>query len=138
MTTPLELKNALRVALQDKLGVYRFAGGQTTPAIRIDDGSSPYSEEPTVTGLELVIVPSIEVSVRPMLSGYQDTHSTLISLKQWDIEQTTMELRTPLLEALSQFDSLKVDAMRRVIRSSKLDNIETLSVTLSESYWIEA
>lgn len=136
MTTPQEIKAALSSALDTQIGVYTFSDGQTTPAIRIDDGSEPYEEDPSVTGLEVVIVPALEVAVTPMLGGYKDTYTTLIALKQWDIEQTTLPYRTKVIEALAEFSDLATGQMRRVMRSSKLDNIETLTVQVSESVWV--
>ncbi len=136
MTTTQELRNALLSALGGQIGLYTFGGGQTTPAIRVDDGSAPYEEEPSVMGLEVVIVPALEVAVTPMLGGYKDTYTTLIVLKQWDSDQTTLPCRTKVLEALGQFPELAVGQMRRVIRSSKLDNIETLTVQVSEAVWV--
>jgi hypothetical protein len=136
MATTQELKEALSTALADQIGLYTFSDGQTTAAIRVDDGSEPYEEEPSVEGLEVVIVPALEVAVTPMLGGYKDTYTTLIVLKQFDIEETTLPCRTKVLEALCQFSELGIGQMRRVLRSNKLDNIETLTVQVSESVWV--
>lgn len=136
MISAQELKDALLLSLAEQLGTYSFSNGITVAAIRIDDGASPYPEEPQVDGLEIVIVPQIEVSVQVLMGGYQDTHSTLIALKQWTIDKTTTPSRGPLLATLSQFPSLNIRSLRRIIRSSKLDNVETLSVLVEEIEYI--
>lgn len=133
ITTAAEIKTALVTALTGRLGTYTFSGGQTTSAVRIDDGSDPYDEEPAIAGLELVIVPSLEITMRQMIGGWQDTYSTTIVLKQWDIERTTLPERSIVMQALAQFPTLLVTSVRRVVRSNKLDNIETMTIGLSEA-----
>lgn len=135
MTTALKLKAALMTALSSQIGAYTFSAGQTTPAIRIDDGTDPFDEEPAVSGLEVVIVPQIEVPVQMMMGGYKETYTTVIVLKQWDIQENTLPARSPVLQALAQFDALAIGQIRRVIRSTKLDNIETLTIPVSENVW---
>lgn len=133
--TVQELKTALIDGVGSQLGTYTFSEGQTTPAIRIDDGTEPFDEDPSVEGLELVVVPQLEVPVKDMMGGYQETYTTLIVLKQWDIELGTMSARPAVLAALHQFGSLAVGQVRRVMRSTKLDNIETLTIPVSENVW---
>lgn len=128
-----DLRDAIATALDGQIGTYNFGGVLTTPAIRIDDGSSPYDQEPTVTGLEVVIVPSLDVAVKPLMGGYQQTFGTTIVLKQWNVEETTMTAMDSVLEAIAQFSTLGVGQLRRVIRSSKLDNIETMVIPVSET-----
>lgn len=133
MITTEEIKAALEVGLGAEIGTYTFSGGQTTPAIRIDDGAQPYPEEPTVEGLEVVIQESLEIPVKMMLGGYQQTFSHRIVLKQWDIEKTCLSYLDAVMEATGQFSSLLVGDVRRVMRSTVLDNIETLTIMVSES-----
>lgn len=137
VTAP-ELKTALAEALGERLGTYTFSARQTTPAIRTDDGTDPFDEEPTVQGLEVVIVPQIEVPMKQMMGGWQDTYTTLIVLKQWDIQENTLAVRDLALNALMQFDTLAVGQIRRVMRTTKLDNIETLTIPVSENVWVPA
>lgn len=137
MTTAQELKVALIESLGVQIGTYTFSGGQITPAVRVDDGTDPFDEEPTVTGLEVVIVPQLEVPVKDLIGGYQETYTTLIVLKQWDIQAGTMPARPAVLAALHQFNALAVGQVRRVMRSTKLDNIETLTIPVSESVWTQ-
>ena len=139
MPTPAQLKSALQSKFSASLGTYTFSGTQTTPAIRVDDGSDPFDEEPSISGLEIVIVPSPEIAIQSMLGGYRDTVTTTVVLKQWDITKTTMGYRSALLEVVAGFDDLLLvsGSMRRVISLTKLDNIETLAIQVSQSEWVE-
>jgi hypothetical protein len=133
IVTAQEIRDALQASLAGQIGTYTFNGGQSTPAIRIDDGSDPYEEDPAVAGLEVVVVPSLEVSVILMLGGYQETYGTLIVLKQWDITQTAISALDGVLEAIAEFSTLNIGQIRRVIRSTQLDNIETLTIPVAET-----
>lgn len=130
------LRNAITTALSDQLGTYTFSGNQTTPAVRLDDGSDPYDEEPSVEGLEVVIVTNPEVSISMLMGGYQQTFSALIVLKQWDIEQTTLAAMTALMPYLNAEDNLQIGAIQRVPRKIKRDNIETLSIQVSQAFYV--
>ncbi|HEY9697013.1 MAG TPA: hypothetical protein V6D10_07105 [Trichocoleus sp.] len=133
MITPEEIRDTLQEALSNELGSYTFSGGQTTPAIRIEDGSNPYPEEPKVSGLEIVIQPSIDIPVKYVLDGYQQTFAHLIALKQWDIEKTALGYLDTVMDTIGQFAELKVDRVNRQMRLAGLDNIETLSFVVSET-----
>lgn len=133
MITAEEIIAELVEQMGEAIGSYTFAEGQVTPAIRIDDGSEPYEEEPAVTGLEVVIVPSPEVNITPLMGGYQEDYTTLIQLRQWDINDTTMPYLDAVLQAIGQFQTLNLVRTQRVMRSNKLDNIETLTISVSES-----
>lgn len=138
MTPVKEIWDALVEVLGSELGTYTFPSGQSTPAIRIEDGSSPYTEEPSVQGLEVVIQSSIDVPIQPLLDGYQQTFSHLVQLKQWDIEKTTLDYMSLVMGAMAQFDTLSVDRVNRQIRLTKLDNIERLSFVVSERVLVYA
>jgi hypothetical protein len=133
IVTAREIREALMASLSERIGTYTFSDGQTTPAVRTDDGSDPYEEEPRVEGLEVVIAPSLEVSVNLLLNGYQETYGTLIVLKQWDIAQTAISALDSVLEAIAEFSTLNIGQIRRVIRSTQLDNIETLTIPIAET-----
>ena len=79
------LRTSLTNALSEHLGTYTFSGSLETPAIRVDDGSDPYQEEPAVSGLECVIQPQIEVPVTMLLGGYQQNF-TFQSTHFWETD----------------------------------------------------
>jgi len=137
VTTTQALKAVLQSALAEYLGIYRFSGNLTTPAIRIEDRSDPYPEEPTVTGLELVIVPPVGGDYRQLLGGFQDGRRTLILLKQWDSDQTTEQGRDVLLAALLQLDDLGIERAVTTPRSGLFDDLETLRVEVTQQLWQE-
>lgn len=138
MITTEEIRAALEAELGDAIGTYTFSTGASTPAIRIEDGSQPYPEQPTVEGLEVVIQESLDVPIKFLLGGYQQTFSHRIVLKQWDIELTCLPYLDLVMQAVAQFPSLLAEDIKRVMRSTVLDNIETLTITVSESVLFEA
>lgn len=127
------LRELVSTALAAHVGAYTFSNGQTIGAIRVDDGSDPYDEEPQVTGLEVVIRPNLEVPVTMFLGGYRQDFSAIILLKQWDIQNTTLEAMTALMPHLAAAPTLQVEAVRRITRNTRLDNIETLSIQVTQS-----
>jgi hypothetical protein len=129
-----ELRATVATALASHIGSYTFSGGQTVSAIRVDDGSDPYDEEPQVTGLEVVIRPNLEIPVTLMMGGYRQDFSAIILLKQWDIQKTTLEAMQALMPYLAAADNLQIGTVRRVTRNTKLDNIETLSIQVTQSF----
>lgn len=133
MITGADIKATLLGALDGQIGTYTFSNGQTTPAIRVEDGSDPYPEEPNVTGLEVVIDVSIDVPIELMLGGsYAQTYSHRIQLKQWDITKNTLPYLDAVSDAIADFEVLTLDRVSRQQRLTKLDNIETLSFVVSE------
>ena len=133
--TPLELKAALTEALGEALGTYTFSNGLSTPAIRIEDGNDPYPEEPNRTGLEVVIVPLIEVPVKDLMGGYQETYTTSIVLKEWNPAASVMTSRPAVLSVLHQFGSLGIGQVRRIQRQRGLNEVESLIIPVSEQVW---
>lgn len=131
-----ELRSTVLVALGDHLGTYTFSNGQTVAALRVDDGSAPYPEQPAVSGLEAVIRPRLEVPVILMLGGYQQQFGSEIVLKQWDDALTTLPAMQALLPYLNAMDSVNIRQIVRVTRSSLLDNIETLTIPISQAFWV--
>lgn len=138
MIEPEALRTAIATALNGQIGTYIFKStGDAIPALRVDDGSDPYEEEPAVEGLEVIIQPSLDVTVNLVFEGYKQTFGTLIVLKQWDITQTTLQPLAGILEAIAQFQELSVGQVRRQIRLSRLDNIETLFVPVTQTVLTE-
>ena len=128
----LALREAIEAALTAHTGTYTYSDGLTTPAVWVEDGENLL--ERSAAGLEVVIQPSLEVPIVPTFDGYQQTFTAAIMLKQWDIEKTTLEAMPLLLGALHSLPQLQVGQPRRIVRSSKLDNIETLRIPVSQSF----
>lgn len=128
-----ELKAAIVSALGDQLGTYTFQSvGATSPAIRVDDGVDPFNEEPIVGGLECVIQPNLEVPITDLIGGYQQTWTAAIVLKQWDITKDTLTAMDAITHAVAELDGLRITSRRRIVRSTKLDNIETMQITVAQ------
>ena len=126
------LKTEVSTLLAGLIGTYTFSEGQQTDAIRIDDGAEPYVEQPTVTGLEVVIRPETAIAGQMMLAGDRRLDFTSqIVLKQWDLSQSTQAAREALTKNLAFTDCVIVP------RSTVLDSIETCQITLTaESFHI--
>ena len=135
MVTIDEVREGLAVNLAPFIGLYTFSNGQTTPAIRVDDGSDPYPEDPKITGLEVVITPLAEVSMVQMIGGYQDTYTMGIMFKQFDQTKTTLEIRSPAIESLLVFPTLQIGNLRRLLRISRINEIEVFSFTATQNIW---
>lgn len=122
------LQQRLIDALDSLLGTYTSLGGETTPAITIDDtGNSPQGL--SVSGLEVVIQPEVNTPVTAMLGSNQIAAETTVLLKQWDLNDTTVAATEALLLAIDEI----TEVGPRVTRSTVLDNIESrrLTVTLN-------
>jgi len=133
-----EIRDVLAIALVSQLGIYTFSNGQTRPAIVIDDNSDPLLDEVKKTGLELVIVPSIRVPISNCFVGFRQTFSVEIIANQWDITQTTLVSMPLILDTMqSQFSHLRLVSAERILRSLKLDNIETFSLTVSQEFLMD-
>lgn len=129
------LREIILQSLAGQIGTYAFSTGQTVLALRIDDGSDPYPEQPRVSGLEVVIRPSLEVPISLLLGGYQQQFGGEIVLKQWSDALTTLPALEALLPPLIATDGLTIGQIVRVTRSSRLDNIETLSIPIAQIVW---
>ncbi|MBW4692203.1 MAG: hypothetical protein KME27_10600 [Lyngbya sp. HA4199-MV5] len=120
------LQQRLITALGDLLGTYTSLNGETTPAIAIDDtGSSPQGM--SVEGLEVVIQPEVNTPVTAMLGSNQIAAETTITLKQWDLNDTTIAATEALLLAIDEI----TEVSPRVVRSTVLDNIESRRITVT-------
>lgn len=125
-----ELQTLIVEALGTELGLYTFVspeGTQTTPAIRVDEG---YCEEPTVTGLEVVLRPDTSVTVVSFLGGDRQIGGELtITLTQWDASKHTTRAR----EILSSV--LEVEDVSITPSLGGLGNLEVCTLTISEAYY---
>lgn len=126
-----QLRADILTALGELVGTYTFSNGATTAAIRKDDGSIPYEEEPDVEGLEVVIVPFNRMNLTPMLGGDKRLDSSVqIVLKQWDINETTQAAREILIS------QLPIDRVEPLVpRSDKLDNLEVSTLAMDDDVY---
>lgn len=127
-----ELRAEIATILADELGTYTYSGGLTTPALRVDDGLSPPVEEPNVTGLEVVLQPHQDMSLRPMLAGDKRfDESIFIVLKSWDVNNTTKAARELLIK------ELEIDRIEPLQpRNNVLDVIEVSVLVIDNGvYW---
>jgi hypothetical protein len=126
------------------LGTYTY-GEETTPAIFVDDGTflevitdqatgevevRPAIAPDSVTGLEVVIQPAIDSPTQQLLKASQADYKTTITLKQWDLGGNTLEASDRLISGLPNIERIGP----RVLRNSALDNIESRTLTLSDSF----
>jgi len=113
-------------ALGSLLGTYTSLAGETTPAIAIDDtGRSPQGM--TATGLEVVIQPEVNTPVTALLGSNRIAAETMLTLKQWDLNDTTIAATEALILALDEITAVGP----RVTRSTVLDNIESRQITVT-------
>lgn len=128
--SPSELKDQIEALLSDLLGTYTFttaAGGLTTPAIAIDDGTRAQIA-PDVSGLECIIQTNVSDTYTPYLNNtYGSSPETLVILKQWDISANTLAA----IERLKALPNL-AEIGARVLRNSQLDNVESVTLTLRD------
>lgn len=133
-----ELRNRVATALATELGTKTFAtnrGEQTVQALTVDDGSVPvtsgviwYQKPKRHTGLEAVIEPEIDSNMQPLLGGdYYLTHTTRITLKQWDITKSVSTARSLLIKELGNL----IDVVGpKIGRNAGLDSIQQQSFDL--------
>lgn len=128
------LKLEVETLLAGLIGTYTFTtdlGVQTTPALRVEDGSDPYPVEPQVTGLEVVIRPEAAIAATIFLAGdRQFAFRSEITLKQFDISATTQTAREALMTRLGGLE--EVGAI--VPRDGRLNNIETCTLVVSNAF----
>lgn len=136
--TLAELRDRVASALAPELGTKTFAtaGGEATvQALTIDDGNiqtvggQPWEQKPIKhTGLECVIQPEVDSNIRPLLGGdFYLTHTTRITLKQFDITATTKTARSLLIQELG---NLIDNIGPRIGRNAAIDSVEQQSFDL--------
>jgi hypothetical protein len=138
----LELRSRLETALSEELGTYTFTNGTITPAMSVDYGNASYPPAGTaIDGLECVLIFRPEVPLRPFMGGaYEETYAVQIFLKQWNASKDTLVALGLILDAIGIFPdiALQSNSIRRVIPLSQLGNIETLQMTLTQSFLRES
>ena len=133
----LTLRAAIASLLDGQIGTYTYQGGLVTPALRVEDGRrSPSPQtvnvlgEPTVSGLEVVIVPESGMEFTPMLDSRMVEVVTEIILKQWDADKSVRPARELIISSLEDVQSVGP----LVPRNSALESIESCSILLSNAY----
>lgn len=119
------LRETIKSVLSDLLGTYTYSGSKIQPAIKVDLGVASTSPAPTVKGLEVIIQPSTEILLKPLFGAYEETSTTYIILKQWDISQSIL---VPLNRLVATLPNI-TDIMR-VPRYTELDNIESCRIQI--------
>lgn len=126
-----EIRPEAQTILTEYLGIYSYSNGQTTSAIKVEDGARE-AMQPSVDGLECVIMRSLQDSISNVFEGYSYTTQVQISLKQWDISKTALEPMTVFLENFSQ----SIDSIVRIPPTELI--VEEIRLTFSKSFLIES
>ena len=139
--TLAELRNRITTALAAELGTKTFAtsgADATVQALTIDDGNYKtvggiaWTQKPKRhTGLECVIEPEIDSNIRPLLGGdFYLTHTTRVTLKQFDITDTVKTARSLLIQELGNL----IDQIGpRIVRNVDLDSVEQQSFLIIQN-----
>lgn len=141
--TLAELRNRIASALSAELGTktYVTRGGKehTVQALTIDDGNVKtvggrrWEQKPTKhTGLECVIEPEIDSNIQPLVTpnDYLLTHTTRVTLKQFDVTATVKTARSLLIQELASL----IDVVGpRITRNSQLDSVEQQSFEITSN-----
>lgn len=136
--TELDIRSAIATALAGLLGTYTYSNGATEPAFKASDGSYqapghpwPHGPEiPKVTGLEAVLEVDVDdPNVTQLLArDYWVYARGRLTLKQHDITSTVRVAKDVVLKVLNDL-LFTVEVGPRVSRDSRIDNIETQSLT---------
>jgi hypothetical protein len=124
----LALRSRIETQLTGLIGTYTFANGEQVPALTIDDGADSGNNPPEgtgVSGLEVILQINAGYKLNGLIGGNLIYSQVAISLKQWEITATTIAAT----ERLMALPELK-EVGPRVLRSTKLDSIETQTLTL--------
>ena len=125
---------ALKTAIEtlEGLGTYQFPTNQTFKAVAVAKPNFPPAGTQT-QGLEVVIIPSEELTMTPMLNqGASWVRLHKITLKQWDSQETTLKIIEPLVQLLMHLN-YSVNVGLRIIPNPKIGNIETRNLTISKT-----
>lgn len=112
-------------ALGPTLGTYTDLNGLTHPAIAIDP--NPVTGR-KVSGLEVVVSTSEQISYTPAFDSYHTEHTHSITLKQWTAGQSVH----PALERLLPLLHPNVTIGIRIPANAKIGNIETQDISFTE------
>ncbi|MEO1390224.1 MAG: hypothetical protein AAFV85_23065 [Cyanobacteria bacterium J06634_6] len=137
-----ELRDRVATALAPELGTKTFMNArgreEAVTALTIDDGNvktvggKQWEQKPIKnTGLECVIEPEVDSNIRPLLGGdFYLTHTTRITLKQFDVTATTKTARSLLIQGLG---NLIDNIGPRIKRNSDLDSVEQQSFLIIQN-----
>ncbi len=136
-----QLRDRIATALAAELGTktYMVSGGseQSVQALTIDDGNVKtvggfrWEQKPIKhTGLECVIEPEVDSNITPLLNKeFYLTHTTRITLKQFDVTATTKTARSLLIKELGNI----IDNIGpRVVRNSDLNSVEQQTFLINQ------
>jgi hypothetical protein len=130
MKDPLVFRDEVKELLLDVLGEYTFGNGQSTPAICLWQKNYPPSGT-EVSGLEVVITPNTRLESNALLNkGRLTNYESEILLKQWDENESTLEA----IERLKYFLPNSLEISPRVLPNTVLDNIETCTLTFTQTF----
>lgn len=140
MLTKYELRQAIETALGDLLGTYTLPDGATEiDAVSIlPDSVLGYDYPPpgtVISGLEVAVLWDSELTTQPLTGqGNYTTSVVRIELKQWD-ESATL---SAAIDALIATFGGAITIGPRILPVDSLGNIETCSITLSQSFKIRS
>lgn len=112
-----------------EIGIYTHPNGQTSPAMVVGSATPPGV---TVTGLEVVILPTPELSLRHTYGGSRGTQDFTVVLKRWNQDQNLIKRAT---EALLKAFRLNTSRIRNLPESSS--NIEQSTIKIPVHIGIE-
>ena len=138
-----ELRSRIATALASELGtktyMVRGGGEVTVQALTVDDGSDKtvggktWEQKPVKhTGLECVIEPEIDSNIQPLITpgDYFLTHTTRITLKQFDLSSTVKTARSLLLQELTSL----IDVVGpRIVRNAGIQSVEQQSFEIIQN-----
>lgn len=126
------LTEAIAAILAGDIGMYTYATGQTTPALKQEWGVSEGSQQPTVTGIEVVVVVAANLQTPQTLDGYLWRTPWEVLIKQWDTEDTALRAYLKLQDGLIRLGYDLSPAVRSP-RRSELDSIEQVRISVQRS-----
>lgn len=122
-TDLLTIRSRIATALSGQIGTYTYQSGATTPALRVEDGTAvDYEEQPKVTGLEVIIQPYTDPSLRIFIgdgAALEDVYA--IRLAQRDVTKTVQSVIPALFLGLR--DILSGNPVY-LPRNTRLDSLE--------------
>ena len=124
------VKPEVKTLLAGEVGEYVFPNGERYPAIWLDiDGEQAEPDGLGVEGLEVVIGRGPDTLGAGTLDGQGYNAIVTITLKQWDIEKTSLAAMLKL-QSMEQLITSSI----RTPRSTKLDNIDASIITIQRFY----
>lgn len=137
-----ELRDRIATALASELGTKTYgtrSSSTEVQALTIDDGNVKtvagrrWEQKPIKhTGLECVIEPEIDSNIQPLITpgDYFLTHTTRITLKQFDVTDTVKTARSLLLQELGSL----IDVIGpRITRNPDIKSVEQQSFDIIQN-----